>query len=365
MSTINYRNIHGSGAPGVGGIWPTFFNKIMSQALVQTNKDKDVEYIPFGTQSKIKLSLSIIKNFVAVPGKNGELPDDRQSMRFMMLCRSRQLDPFQGDAFMIPFWNSQKNGYEWSMVTAQQAFLKRAEIHPDFNGKQSGIIINQQSCAPCQGSGRIEDKTCERCDGKGWWDELEGDFLPESLNDEPVKLLGGWCKVYYKGKDKPEYQRLRLSTYMKNTSQWKDDPCGMICKCAEAAALRSAFPNTVGGLFLREETEAQSFARPEFNEAPTVTVETSPQPKAEVTPTTTTEPKAQRSNIGQVADLRKRMKGTGVTEAMLISYLTGINAIPDGMGTLEEVVLNAPEVMEMLLTDTAKVFDAALGEKVK
>ncbi len=326
-----------------------------TQPLVQT-KEKDVEFIPFGTQSKIKLSLSIVRNFVAEQGKNGELPDDRQCMRFMMLCRSRQLDPFQGDAFMLPFFSTSKGHYEWSMVTAQQAFLKRAEVHPDYAGKESGIIINPQPCQPCGGSGQWKDNLCPRCSGKGWWDELEGDFMPEKLNDETVQLLGGWCKVYYKNKPKVEYQRLRLSTYRKKTSLWDGDPCGMICKCAEAAALRSAFPNTIGGLYLREETEASGFARPTFTDVPSVEVPS--QPKADPAPSNTTtseqSPPTTKERLGHVARVRKWLKAQKQTEADLMADLEAGGMWEGKASTLEELALSEPKAMEYIITNLMK-----------
>jgi hypothetical protein len=51
-------------------------------------------------------------------------------------------------------------------------------------------------------------------------------------------------------------KRLKLSTFDKGRSLWKTNPEGMIVKCAEADALRSSFPQLIGGMYLREETDA-------------------------------------------------------------------------------------------------------------
>lgn len=328
----------------------------MSTMLPEKKKEQEMEFIPFGTQAKIKLSVHIVKTLVAVPGDKGELPDDRQCMRFMMLCRARQADPFQGDAFMIPFWSSRKNAYEWALVIAHQAFLKRAEVHPDYNGKESGIIVNPQACKVCNETGMVDDNLCPKCKGQTYWDEIEGDFMPDGM-----ELLGGWCKVYYKTKSKVEYQRLRLSTYRKNTPQWKDDAPGMICKCAEAASLRSAFPNTIGGLYLRDEMhEGAGFSSPVFE---ATTVETGPaeppktQPELTKQPTEGEKPSTTADNMKSVAQFRKSLRGTGVEERQVLAYMASNNHTKKEYLTLEELALNAPEAFQKMMANSGAFLD--------
>lgn len=328
---------------------------VTTTTAVIRSKQDEIEFAPFGSEDKIKLSLAIIKNYIAEPGKNGELPDDRQSMRFMMLCRSRRLNPFEGDSFMIPFWSSQKNAYEWSLITAHSAFLKRAEVHPEYNGKQSGVIIRPSiQCLPCNGAGRLEMGICPACKGKGESDELEGDFVPETIGGEPVALLGGWCRVFYKSKTNPEYQRLRLTTYAKKNSQWLNDPAGMICKCAEAAALRSAFPTTLGGLYLQEEqgvrldTDAD-LRKPTFS---------SPQPEMQqatvvTEPAKVVEPEGSTPAGNPIRDIRALLKRDQIKEPVLMKFLSETGCCDDGVATLEELALNAPQIVEMVQTQWA------------
>jgi phage recombination protein Bet len=200
-----------------------------SQEIVVPDKaNATIEIVPFGTTDKIKLSASIVRQMIAVPTRNKKLPDDNQCIKFIMLCAARHLNPFEGDAYMIGY--DTQDGAQFSLITAHQVFLKRAEASKEFKGMQSGVIV-------------------ERGDSTGPY-EREGDMVYAE-----EKLLGGWAKVYRKNLEHPFYRRLKLSTFNTGRSRWEKDPAGMICKCAEADALRTAFPTLLGGLYIDEERE--------------------------------------------------------------------------------------------------------------
>lgn len=199
-----------------------------------------VEFTPFGTKDKIQLSIEIVKRLVAVKTKTGKTASDEDAFRFMLLCQARKLNPFEGDCYLIGY--DGHAGPSFSLITAHQAFLKRAELHPEFDGMDSGTIVLRK--------GEIVD--------------LVGDWhMPED------RILGGWATVWFKGRAHPMKKRLRLERFNKNYGIWRDDPAGMIVKCAEADALRSSFPTMLGGMFIREEAETASgdeIARPVFPE---------------------------------------------------------------------------------------------------
>jgi hypothetical protein len=344
----------------------------MSQILQTTpKKEAPIEYTPFGAEHKITLSLAIIRNYIAEPAiRDGkyELPDDRQCMKFMMLCRARKLDPFEGDSFMIPFWDKRKNCNVWSLITAHNAFQKRAEVHPDYDGKCSGIIINPaMHCRPCSGSGAIKDTICPVCQGKGAIDELEGDFMPDAIDGEVIHLVGGWARVFFKKKLKPEYQRLKLSTYQKQFGVWMSDSAGMICKCAEAAALRAAFPNTLGGMYLREEMGMNSdldltggFTRPQFGkESPVPQLPENSEPPAAptATPAVTEAAKAEvvREAFNPVKALRNLCKSKKLAEAELIDYLGASGALSPEVNSLESMALNDPDALTMAIDQFSEI----------
>jgi len=226
-------------------------------AVLASKEERDVVYKAFGSEDNVKLNLSIVKNYVAVPYITMQgnqqvtlLPDDRECLRFMMLCRGQRADPFQGDAYMVPFWDKKLNKPVWSLITGIVCFRKRAETNPDFDGMESGVIVMNTDTEEVK--------------------ELEGDFLPPS-----TQLLGGWANVHFKNKKIPTRRKVNLSTYKKGFGVWMSDEAGMIVKVAEAQALRDSFPTLLGGFQLKEEvidleparvevSAPQSERRPDF-----------------------------------------------------------------------------------------------------
>src|SRR4030095_3629454 len=188
-----------------------------------------IEIVPFGTDERIRLSAAIVRQQIAVPTRTGKQPDDKQCIKFMMLCRARHLNPWEGDAYMLGY--DTQSGPQFSLTTAHQVFLKRAEASKGFNGMESGVIVERAIGADLS-------NIVER----------EGDLVYDG-----ERLIGGWAKVYRKDREKPFYRRLKLATFNTNRSRWEKDPAGVIVKCAEADALRSAFPTHLGGLFIDEE----------------------------------------------------------------------------------------------------------------
>jgi phage recombination protein Bet len=214
------------------------------ELVIVPEKDKanaSVEIVPFGTNDRIRLSAAIVRQMIATPTKSGKQPDDNQCIKFIMLCKARHLNPFEGDAYMVGY--DAVSGPQFSLITAHQVFLKRAEASKGFNGMESGVIVQMKDTPP-----QPVISTVYPSNMHGGVIEREGDLV---MDDE--RLIGGWAKVYRKDREKPFYRRLKLSTFNTGKSRWEKDPAGMIVKCAEADALRTAFPSHLGGLYIDEE----------------------------------------------------------------------------------------------------------------
>lgn len=189
--------------------------------------DRSVEYIPFGATDKIKLSIAMVRTFIAVPTKSGALPSERDCLKFIMLCRGKRANPFEGDCFLIGY--DSQNGPSFSLVCGIELFLKRAEQSDEYLGQKSGIVI----------------------------DNAEGEIIEREgiIKRENEKLLGGWAKVFRKNHTEPHYKTVNFKTYDTGKSRWMKDPEGQIAKVALSQALRDAYPTAIGGLYTQEEMQ--------------------------------------------------------------------------------------------------------------
>jgi phage recombination protein Bet len=183
-------------------------------------------YIPLGEKAPIRLTLKMIAHDIATPTKSGQRPSEGDCLRFANLCKGRELNPWTGDCFMIGY--DSQGGPNFELITAYQALLKRAERSDKFDGLEGGVTV----------------KTADGLEHRKGCLVMNGEVI-----------VGGWAKAYRQDRRIPHEAIIDFKVYDAGRSRWKVDPAGMIAKCAKAAALREAFPNQVGGLYLQEEMD--------------------------------------------------------------------------------------------------------------
>lgn len=178
---------------------------------------------------EVQLSIPMIKKYL-VSG-NGQITD-QEAMMFLSLCRFQKLNPFVRDAYCIKYGNSDPA----TLVIGKDVYTKRAEQNPKFNGMEHGVIV-------LTANGEVKERA--------------GSFYVKGKEE----LVGGWAKVYIKGRDVPQYDTVTFTEYAgykkdgSLNSNWSKRPGTMIEKVAIMHALRNAFPNDFQGLYIREEME--------------------------------------------------------------------------------------------------------------
>lgn len=178
--------------------------------------DVEVRYESSGQE--IKLNPAIVRNYLT---NGNEDVSQQEVMMFISLCKYQQLNPFLKEAYLVKF-----KGAPAQIITSKEAYMKRAFNSKNFDGIEAGIIVLRDSAIV----------------------ELEGSFKLDS-----DKLLGGWAKVYVKDKKVPYTSKISIEEFSKGQSTWKSMPATMIRKTAMVQALREAFPETLGGLYIAEE----------------------------------------------------------------------------------------------------------------
>ncbi len=110
-------------------------------------------------------------------------------------------------------------------------------------------------------TGQMDGQECHWCDEDGVWVDV---WLKKS-NPAAARVM-----VYRKGCQKPFPGVARFSEYSAGGPMWAKMPATMLAKCAEALALRKAFPHLLSGLYTTDEMEQAEQPAPQIIEAPTV-----------------------------------------------------------------------------------------------
>jgi phage recombination protein Bet len=305
--------------------------------------DKEVSFVPFGAADAIKLSAKMVQSYLCTPTRAGHLCSEREAIRFVMLCQAQRLNPFQGDAYVVGY--DSKDGPQFSLITAHQAFLKRAETCTDFEGMESGVIL-------------VDDDTKVVT-------EREGDFCLDS-----EKVVGGWAKVYRRGR-KVTYRRAAMRRFAKGFGVWQANPETMIVKVAEADALRSTFPTLLGGLHMEGEIiDIQTNARPADLPTPKlveVRSESSEPPRTDLaggevdagetgtrsqTPSPSAAPAAGPAESSEVEKLRLLVTGEGYSFDEFVKWAINSGQVPDA-DSLPEWSALSEKVAKRLVTAKA------------
>ena len=198
----------------------------VKNALQQRKSAAATTYEAGGSQ--ITLTPDIVRKYL-VSG-SGNVTDQEIAM-FISLCRYSHLNPWVHEAYCIKYGSSPA-----TMVVSKEAFQKRAETNPAYDGASSGIVVEDEYI------GRKSDGSV--------------------------------------------------------TSMWASKPATMIRKVAMAQALREAFPSAFGGMYTAEEqgaTEPEMTAVPISPEEPQEAAKAIEAPKEQAPKTPEMAPEAEEA----------------------------------------------------------------------
>lgn len=190
-----------------------------NQLVEQEKQETQGRKVEFEVNNEIvALSPSIVQQFVT---KGNDKISKEEAVNFMMLCKYAKLNPFLNEAYLIKF-----DGTPAQMIVSKEAFLKRAQRHPKFNGYKAGIVV-------------LRNENIVKKDGQTLYPNEQ--------------LLAGWAEVYRKDIDYPVYVEVSLQEYSTGKSTWRTKPATMIRKVALVNALRETFPEDLGAMYTEEE----------------------------------------------------------------------------------------------------------------
>lgn len=177
--------------------------------------------------NEVKLSGNMVAQYLT--RGNGNV-SDQEIVMFMQLCKFQKLNPFLNEAYLIKFGSQPAQ-----IIVSKEAFMKRAEAHPKYQGLEAGVIVERD----------------------GQMVEIEG-----AVKLKADVLVGGWASIYRADRERPISIKISLSEFGKGQATWKDMPLNMIRKTAIVNALREAFPDNVGALYTEEESSVSEAPKP-------------------------------------------------------------------------------------------------------
>ncbi len=156
--------------------------------------------------------------------------NDKDTMMFLKLCQARNLNPFTGEAFLVPFKDNKSQEIKCAIIVGKEAFMRKAEVNPHYRGFKAGIIVSK--------------------DG-GELIYREGTFLRHG-----EVLEGGWSEVYRDDRDYPIRSEDSLKEYDSGKGLWANGKKEtMMRKVSVVKSHREAFPSDLAGCYDRTEMD--------------------------------------------------------------------------------------------------------------
>lgn len=173
-------------------------------------------------EEEVTLNPDIIKKYL-VHGDADKVTDQEVNL-FLKLCQYQRLNPFLKEAYLIKYGNSPAQ-----TIVGKVALEKRAVRNPKYKGFEAGIFLMNQNGELLHRTGTLH---------------LQGEMI-----------VGGWARVYVEGYEKPVEVTVSMMEYNTGKSTWSQKPATMIRKVAKAQALREAFPEDFGNVYIQEEID--------------------------------------------------------------------------------------------------------------
>jgi phage recombination protein Bet len=159
---------------------------------------------------------------------------------FMHYCQKTGLDPFSRQIYMI--CRREKQADQWVDKQTIQVGIDGFRVIRDRVAAQLGVAVEYEDTV--------------------WYDDEGGPHKVWLWEEAPAACM---VTVVKDGKRFPAVVRTASYMAMKDgnpVSQWRTQADHMIEKCAEAFALRRAFPHDLGGLYVEDELPPAEPAQP-------------------------------------------------------------------------------------------------------
>lgn len=190
---------------------------------------EDKEIAPIDAFGKLtKAQIDLVKRTVAKGSSDDEL------RLFLQVCKGANLNPFLKQVHLIPRWDSKEGRETRTIQVSIDGFRSIAESSGNYAGNDDVIFKGEKEIEFTKGKDAIKEKITVPLEATvSVYKVVQGQRYP-------FTATARWDE-YYPG--------------AKMGFQWHIRPKLMLGKCAEALALRKAFPKLLSGMYAQEEME--------------------------------------------------------------------------------------------------------------
>lgn len=260
----------------------------MSTAIATVQPQTIAAAAPFFTPDQEQMILS---NFLGGASKN-------EAQVLLEITKRRRLDPFSRQVYFVKRWDSAKRAEVWAIQTSIDGLRSIAERTGKYDGQDEPLYGKDEAGEFCKVKVYRKDWSAGRyAMGIAYLSE----FIQRKKDGEVTQF---WARM----------------------------PRLMLAKCAEALAIRKAFPEDTGGLYIAEEMGQEPPAEKQVDPPqpePAALQPARPAPTVEVVPAIKPEP----APAAPVLDLSKRrfmvakkIKDSGADFAAFVSEAVGQKA---------------------------------------
>jgi len=258
---------------------------------------------------------------------------------FMRLCQVRKLDPFAKQLTPIAFGRDDKRRV--SYITSRDAMRTIAKRTGNYDGTTDAELF-------------VETKDGEEV------------LLPHKMYnpEKHTKIISATIGVRHKEQSEPAFRTAVFKSFCKTgagSEVWTAHPDLMIIKCAEAQALRAAFPEDLADLYAAEEMEQvkrQAAIDVEFSEVPPetsqpATAKSKKKPATQNESPPPEEPREAAEPSDSSADAEQSpLFEEPVAKAISVAehYYAGIKAVDDEQAVFDQIHFKVREYFNVNLS---------------
>lgn len=213
---------------------------------------------------------------------------------FLTVAKNQGLDPFKRQIHAVFRWDSRAQREIMAIQTGIDGYRALADRTGKYAGNDDPRFTHPMlPCGDCNAFGTIGKKLCVACKGAGHTINQQECWRPESASVTVHKIVASVVRPFTATARWSEYVGTKKGGAP--THMWRSKPFLMLGKCAEALALRKAFPDQLAGVYTAEEMDQAGFDSSQIVQAEVVEMP-EPHPKAvEIASSTTPEEVAERA----------------------------------------------------------------------